>query len=575
MTRDELQEYLKCAQDPIYFLNKYGKILNIAKTPVQLDDLECFPYQEDILRKFQKHQNNIVLKSRQTGLSVITAGFVVWTTLFKIDQKVLIVANDRNGAVRFLSTVKQYLDYLPAFLLPSSREKDNESEIIFSNKNSVKAVAAGKNAGRGETPSLLILDETAFIENADSIWTAASLSLSGTKGKCIMISTPFGKGNLYYNTWTAAVEGKGDFVPTEIHWTEHPVYNKGKELKMDEFGRTYWTSPWYEYQCEQLQHDRVKIAQELDLSFEGSRALVIDSHIIQKHKDQIKATERPPYFFNFRAEGSGFTDLKTDFWVWKKPVPNANYIVSCDVGRGDGADYSTIQVIKAVGDLEQVAEYQGKIAPDLFASIIYKVAMEYNKAYVVIECNSFGLATSLTLKNQLRYDPRRIHHSKSVKKLVNHHFGVQADEESEIPGFQTTQQSRILIIAALTSYLRDSKIKLNSIRLMNEFDHFIYDGVKATHEKGKHDDLIIALGIGLMIRDKEFESVFLSKEFYKSMIQAITYSNSKNPDEGLKIKEDEFKAKAQEQYKMPDISRTSSTNDDDLRWLLGDINTRE
>ncbi len=236
------------------------------------------------------------LLTHNTGMSVITAGFVVWTLLFKIDQKVLIVANDRNGAVRFLTTVKQYLDFMPAFLLPTGREKDNETEIVFSNKNSVKAVAAGKNAGRGETPTLLILDETAFIENAESIWTAASLSLSGTKGKCIMISTPFGKGNLYHTTWNAAVEGKSDFIPTTIHWTQHPVYNKGMEEKIDEYGRKYWTSPWYEYQSEQLNHDKVKIAQELDLSFEGSRALVIDKHIIQKYKDKIKATERPPYY---------------------------------------------------------------------------------------------------------------------------------------------------------------------------------------------------------------------------------------------------------------------------------------
>ena len=352
MTREQLQEYIKCAQNPVYFLNTYGKILNIEKRPVQLAPLKCFQYQEDIIKKFQKFQNNIVLKSRQTGLSVITAGFVVWTLLFKTDQQVVIVANDRNGAVRFLGTVKQFLDNIPLeykFLLPTSRIKDNEQEIIFSNGNKVKAVAAGKNAVRGETPTLLILDETAFIENANSIWTAASLALSGTKGKCIMISTPYGKGNLYYDTWIAAVERKNDFVPTEIHWTQHPIYSVGIEEKIDEYGRKYFTSPWYEYQAEQLNHDKIKIAQELDLSFEGSRALVIDKHIIQKHKEKIKATERPPHYYNFREEGSGFINIKTDFWVWKLPEQGANYIISC---LPAGEKVVTINGIKNIEDIQ-------------------------------------------------------------------------------------------------------------------------------------------------------------------------------------------------------------------------------
>lgn len=572
MTKEELNEYLKCAQDPIYFLDNYGKVLDITKEPVQLNNLKCFDYQREILKKFQKFQNNIVLKSRQAGLSVITAGFVVWTLLFKNDQKVLIIANDRNGAIRFLSTVKQYLDYLPSFLLPQDREKSNESEIIFSNKNSVKAVAAGKNAGRGETPTLLILDETAFIENAESIWTAASLSLSGTKGKCIMISTPFGTGNLYHKTWVSAEAGKNDFVTTKIHWTQHPVYSEKKEEKIDEFGQHSWTSPWYEFHCEQLNNDRVKIAQELDLSFEGSRALVIDSRIIKKYKDNILGHEEPICYYNFRQEGSGWSTIKTDFWVWKKPVIGTNYIVAGDVGRGDGSDFSTLQVIDA-DNLEQVAEYQGKIPPDVFAQIIYKICTEYNKAYAVIECNSFGLATTLALKNQLGYDPMRIYHSKSINKLVNHHYGVHADEADEIPGFQTTVLTRPLIITALGTNMREGIIKIHSTRLLNEFDTFIYlDGIKAQHAPGFHDDLIIALGIGLFIREKEFENVFLNREFYQQMFGAVSYSNGQNYiANDPNVIANEYKQKTQEQYKIPNIQNPNSTDDEDLRWLLGNF----
>lgn len=956
MTKHELTEYVKSAKDPVYFLNTYGYVYDITKK--QIDRLTCFSYQEDMVKKFQKNQNNIVLKSRQLGLSVVTAGFVAWTLLFKIDQRILIVANDGAAAVRFLETVKQFLNYLPKFFYDPKKDDEinNQKYIGLRNGNWVKAVASGKQAGRGEALTMLILDEVAFIENADDIWMGAGLALTATKGKCIMISTPFGTGNLYHRTWVAAEKQEGSsFVPTTIHWTEHPVYSVGKELRKDEFGRQYWWSPWYEHECERFNFDRIKIAQELDLSFEGSKALVIESHIIAKYRQDILVKGEPVCYYDHTISENCFVNnVRTNFWVWEKPLDGHNYIVSClpegefvltnsglkkienitfkdklidkegnytsikniqvtpeyngfvydfklsnvfrrtsftgnhpilsscntilkrnynkkheklkfnerywefnfkynnaddlsvgdwlvfpnlykkntithneiknhwekykngnrvdftidcplldedfwwfigmwlaegwtykneysktiytvhniktekhyadkikklfekynrkvtttdkgpvimcqfnstqlfdfindnfgkyalnkklpewvkhlpdefklqlvkgyldgdgcqfvsrnelkstyvsislkllegvqdilfslgiisvlkklrsagkttilnktfktketyelnighydsikllnklkikhdytfknkriikdcflskneeeiyfrikdinkkyysgivynfeteahsflcknitthncDVGRGDGSDYSTIQVIDA-NELKQVAEYQGKIPPDLFAHLIHKVALEYNKAYVVIECNSFGLATCLVLKNQLRYDSARIYHSKSIKKMVNHHWNVDVDENGEIPGFQTTTTTRPLIIASLTAYLRDRKIELNSKRLVTEFDTFIYNGVKPEHSSGYHDDLIIALAIGLYIRDTQFQNVFISKDFYKSMLDSFSHSTSEN-------KYDVNKPKAPGVYDSGD-----KRVDDDLSWLL-------
>lgn len=557
MTKHELTEYVKSAKDPVYFLNTYGYVYDITKK--QIDRLTCFSYQEDMVRKFQKNQNNIVLKSRQLGLSVVTAGFVAWTLLFKIDQRILIVANDGAAAVRFLETVKQFLNYLPKFFYDPKKDDEinNQKYIGLRNGNWVKAVASGKQAGRGEALTMLILDEVAFIENADDIWMGAGLALTATKGKCIMISTPFGTGNLYHRTWVAAEKQEGSsFVPTTIHWTEHPVYSVGKELRKDEFGREYWWSPWYEHECERFNFDKIKIAQELDLSFEGSKALVIESHIIAKYRQDILVKGEPICYYDHTiGENCFVNNVKTNFWVWEKPLDGHNYIVSSDVGRGDGSDYSTIQVIDA-NELKQVAEYQGKIPPDLFAHLIHKIALEYNKAYVVIECNSFGLATCLVLKNQLRYDSSRIYHSKSIKKMVNHHWNVDVDENGEIPGFQTTTTTRPLIINSLTSYLRDRKIELNSKRLVTEFDTFIYNGVKPEHSSGYHDDLIIALAIALYIRDTQFQNVFISKDFYKSMLDSFSHSASENKYNVNKPK-------------TPGIYDSGDKRvDDDLSWLL-------
>jgi len=958
MTKAELNEYVKCARDPVYFLNTYGYVYDIRKK--QVDRLTCFDYQEDMVQKFNKNQNNIVLKSRQLGLSVITAGFVVWTLLFKIDQRILIVANDGAAAVRFLSTVKQFMDYLPKFFYNPEKDDDKNNEKFLSLKsgNWVKAVASSKQAGRGEALTMLILDEVAFIENADDIWMGAGLALTATKGKCIMISTPYGTGNLYHRTWVASKQPDSTFVGTTIHWTEHPVYSIGKEMRKDEFGRSYWWSPWYEGECERFNYDRIKIAQELDLSFEGSRALVIDSGILSRIKQDVLTKSTPICYYDHTLENADrfVNDIKTTFHVWEKPNPSGNYIVSClpvgekvltqtglkniedinlnerlydetgnltkikniqitpdfsgdvyklklsnvfretsftgnhpilssintqlkrnynkshelyrmnerywdfdfkfnnaellntgdwikypntykskclttkdinkqwlefkdanridfkinnpllneefwwfigiwlaegwtyqdpnhyqnvvytchninekeyinricklfkdynrkvtcsnknnnitmcqfnstqlveflnknfgkyahlkkipewvkylpenlklklvegylngdgcqlvsrnevktsfvsvslellegvqdilfscgiisvlkrlrfkknitkinnrlvetketyelnlghydsikflnklkikhnytyknnriikdcflskdekyiyfkikkieknsyvgfvynfeteshtflcknitthncDVGRGDGSDFSTIQIIDA-NELKQVAEYQGKIPPDLFAHMIYKVGKDYNDAYIVIEANSFGLATCLVLKNQLKYNANRIYHSKSVKKMVNHHWNVSVDENGEIPGFQTTTTTRPLIIASLITYMRDSKLEIRSKRLVEEFETFIYNGQKAEHAPGYHDDLIIALAIALYIRDTEFANVFVSKEFYKSMLDAFSHQTStdRNP-----------------MNEVPKPIRTSNNQgiDDDLSWLL-------
>lgn len=557
MTKEELQEYVKCARDPIYFLNTYGYVYDITKKRV--DRLSCFAYQEDMVRKFNRHQNNIVLKSRQLGLSVITAGYVVWTLLFKVDQRILIVANDGAAAVRFLSSVKQFMDYLPSFFYSPDRDRDKNNEKFFSllNGNWVKAVASGKQAGRGEALTMLIMDEVAFVENADDIWMGAGLALTATKGKCIMISTPYGTGNLYHRTWVASQKGENQFVGTTIHWIEHPVYSVDKELRKDEFGRSYWWSPWYEGECERFNYDRIKIAQELDLSFEGSRAVVVDSGIINAYEQELLTKGNPICYYDYTIGGTGFVnDVKTNFWVWEMPNPEGNYIVACDVGRGDGADYSTIQIIDA-NEMKQVAEYQGKIPPDLFANMIYKVALEYNRAYVVIECNSFGLATCLVLKNQLRYDSSRIYHSKSIKKMINHHWNVNVDENGEIPGFQTTVSSRPLIIASLIAYMRERKLEIRSRRLIEEFKTFIYNNQKAEHAPGYHDDLIIALAIALYIRDTEFANVFISKDFYKAMMQAFDHDTSKD-----KYPLDNGKQKGIQ-------SSSNRPVDDDLAWLYG------
>jgi hypothetical protein len=524
-------EYIKCATDPVYFLNNYGFVFDARKQRVQ--KMTCFEYQEDCVYKFHKYRNNVVLKSRQTGLSVITAGYVAWRLIFRKDEKILIIANDGDGAVRFLSTVKQFIDYTPAWLLPKSgtRLVDNQKEIQLANKSFAKAKASSPEAGRGDSLTLLVLDETAFIDYADKIWMAAGLALSATQGKCIMVSTPNGTSNLYHSIWTEADKKENgfesdDFVPTRVHWTQNPYSSEGLELREDESGEKVYWSPWYEGECKRMQYDKVKIAQELDLSFEGSKRLAIENELVNKYEkrlllEEYKLIEKNKIYYDYRNKpGERFVNYETRFQIFKPYIEGHKYIFGCDVARGDGTDYSTIQIID-IDTLEVVAEYRDKVAPDIFAHVIYTAGMDYGEAYLVVECNSFGLATAIDLSRKMDY--ARMYYSKNIQEIYVRPYDYKVAENEIIPGFQTTKRTRPLVVNNLRTHLREGTLKIYSKHLMAEFKTFIQNGEKPEAEKGKNDDLIFALAIALFIRDTEYQNAAATKEMYKGMLDAIGY----------------------------------------------------
>jgi len=583
---EKKEELIKCMVNPQYYLDHYAHAFN-AKTQ-KVSQLECFDYQVDAIKNFHKHMNNIVLKSRQTGFSVITAAYIAWRLLFMSDEKILIIANDFNGAKRLLKTVKDYVDNTPKWLLPESVVKNNESYLEFSNNSFVKALACSAQAGRGESLTLLVLDEVAFIENADDIKAGALMAVSQTKGKTIMISTPNGTNNLYYETWKNAVKGENNFNKQIVHWKDNPLSNPGLEVRVDpENGQDYFWSPWYQEQCDRLAQDKVKIAQELDLSFESSKYLAVDVNIVNKYKKDVEEARVDCYFdytkYNNKElefKSDPFVKDKTAFWVYEKPIEGNKYILAADVARGDGKDYSTIQIIDAV-NLRQVAEFQSKITSDKFAEVILPAAILYNNAYVAIEANNMGLTTCYYLHKTHKY--KNVHKSKTIQQMQGGPRDKRwsVDEGDEIPGFQTTSKTRPFLVDSLRKYMREKEVVIRSPRIMSEFETFVIKpNGKAEHEKGANDDLIIAFAIALFIRDSEWERVNRGLNMYKSMLGA--WSSSKVEYRGkesvIQKASDMNKIKKFEETEragyMPIIhgndlkpGQSDTSGDDDLSWL--------
>jgi len=210
-------EYKKCAVDPIHFMKKYCMIQHPVRGKIPF---HLFPFQEQTLTQFKDNRFNIVLKSRQTGISTLSAGYALWKMIFNTDFNVLVIATKQDVAKNLVTKVRVMHELLPSWLKGGSLE-DNKLSLRLNNGSQIKAIASSPDAGRSEALSLLIFDEAAFIDDIDEIWVAAQSTLS-TGGSCIALSTPNGVGNWFHKTWLDAEEGTNPFNTIRLHWTVHP-----------------------------------------------------------------------------------------------------------------------------------------------------------------------------------------------------------------------------------------------------------------------------------------------------------------------------------------------------------------
>jgi hypothetical protein len=211
------EEYKRCATDPIHFMKKYCMIQHPVRGKIPF---HLYPFQEKTLTEFHKNRFNIVLKSRQTGISTLSAGYSLWKMIFNSDFNILVIATKQEVAKNLVTKVRVMHELLPSWMKGGSLE-DNKLSLRLSNGSQIKAIASSPDAGRSEALSLLIFDEAAFIDDIDEIWLSAQSTLS-TGGSCIALSTPNGVGNWFHKTWVGAEDQTNGFTPIKLHWTLHP-----------------------------------------------------------------------------------------------------------------------------------------------------------------------------------------------------------------------------------------------------------------------------------------------------------------------------------------------------------------
>lgn len=461
------REYMKCALDPEYFLRKYSYI-QVPNKGRQLFDL--YDYQADALQDFQDHRFNILLKGRQIGMSTLIAGYALWRMLFKSDENILVIAIKQDVAKNLVSKVRFMHQLLPTWLKGNLTE-DNKLTLKFGNGSAIKATATREDAGRSEALSLLIIDEAAFVDGAEDIWTAAQATLSTTGGSAVLISTPNGMGNFFHKTWVESESGENDFNRILLDWRVHPNRDES----------------WKEEQMKTM--SEMQFAQEHGASFIFSGNTVISPEIIEFYRQTYMQDP-------MRKEG-----FDGNFWMWEDPDYTKSYMVCADVARGDGSDYSAAHVI----DLEnavQVAEYRGKIGTKDFGNLLVEIATKYNDALLIPENSNIGWATIQQIidrgYNNLFYMSKDLKYVDTSRQVTGK---LRSERKRMVAGFTTSQRTRPLIIAKLQAYAMDNSITVRSKRTIAEWETFIWHNGKPEALEGYHDDLTMALAIGLWVRD--------------------------------------------------------------------------
>ena len=478
------QEYLRCAKDPVHFMRKYCYIQHPQRGRIQFN---LYPFQEKVLTLFQENDYSAILKSRQLGISTLASGYSLWLMTFHKDRNILALATTQATARNLVTKVQFMWENLPSWLKVDSAE-NNKLSLRLSNGSKIQAKSSNADAARSEAVSLLIIDEAAFIDNIAETWASAQQTLA-TGGGAIVLSTPYGTGNWFHQMWVKAEAAENDFLPIKLPWYVHPERDQ----------------KWRDAQDALLGDPRLA-AQECDCDFSTSGDIVFYNEYLEFYeKSHIKEP----------MERRG---ADQNLWVWESPDYNKSYIVVADVARGDASDFSTAHVIDVVTSV-QVAEYKGKLDTKDFGNFLVALATEYNNALLVIENANIGWATIQQVIDRsytnLYYTDKDIKYVDSGNQHTNKY---RSQDKNQVAGFSTTSRTRPLIISKLEEYIRDKSITIRSVRTIDEMFTFIWNNGRAEAMRGYNDDLVMALAIGLWVRDTALrlrqEGVDLTKQCY-------------------------------------------------------------
>lgn len=483
-TQEEIAEFIKCKQDPVYFAKKYIKIVSVDEGLVPFN---LYKFQEKLIKRFHKNRFNICLMPRQTGKSTTVVSYLLHYAVFNDNVNIGILANKAATARELLGRLQTAYENLPKWMQQGILSW-NKGSLELENGSKILAASTSASAVRGMSFNIIFLDEFAFIPNhiADQFFASVYPTISSGKStKVIVVSTPHGM-NHFYRMWHDAERKKNEYVPTIVHWKEVPGRNE----------------TWKKQTIANTSEDQFRV--EFECEFLGSVDTLINPAVLRNlvYEDPIK-----------RNKGLD---------IYENPIPERNYILTVDVARGLSHDYSAF-IVYDITDFpyKVVGKYKNNtIKPMLFPNIIKDVAVAYNQAYVLTEVNDLGDQVASILYFDLEYENILMCAMRGrAGQIVGSGF---SGKKSQL-GVRMTAAVKKLGCSNLKTLVEDQKLISKDYDIISELTTFIQKGRSFEAEEGCNDDLAMCLVIFAWLVAQDY-----FKEMTNNDVRKRIYEEQKN-----------------------------------------------
>ena len=491
-SKEQVSEYVKCSDDPVYFMETYMKIVQLDRGLIPFN---MWDFQKKLVDLIHNNRFVIAKFPRQTGKSTTVIGYILWYVLFQPNMSVAVLANKLSTARELLSRLQLAYEHMPRWLQQGIKAW-NKSNIELENGSKIIAAATSGPAIRGGSYNLIFLDEFAHVpkEIAEEFFQSVYPTISsGKTTKVLIVSTPKGM-NMYYKLWVEAREGRNSYKPIEVHWNAVPgrddawrkqeIANMGGKNGGEEKFRI-------EYECE----------------FIGSLATLISASSLRS------MAFVDPIWKNLDG-----------LELYEKPQEGHIYCMCVDTSRGVGLDYNAFTIIDITEmPYSVVVSYKNnQIAPMLFPNVIYPVAEKYNKAYILVEINDIGGQVADLLHQDLEYDNLIMVSVRGRRgQCIDGGFGRGKTQF----GVRTTTKVKHVGCSTLKSMIEEDKLIIRQLDIIDEFCSFVKKGDSYKAESGANDDLVMTLVIFAWLSTqtyfKDLTNVDIRQQLYAEKIKQM------------------------------------------------------
>ena len=483
-TQENIVEFLKCKEDPVYFAKNYIKIVSLDEGLVPFN---LYPFQEKLVQNFHSNRFNICKMPRQTGKSTTVVSYLLHYAVFNDNVNIGILANKAKIAIDLLGRLQTAYENLPKWMQQGIIAW-NKGSLELENGSKILAASTSASAVRGMSFNILFLDEFAFVPNhvADDFFASVYPTISsGTNTKVIIVSTPRGM-NHFYRMWHDAERGKSEYIPTDVHWSEVP----GRDAL------------WKEQTIANTSEQQFKV--EFECEFLGSVNTLIS----------------PAKLKNMVYEAPIVKNAGLD--IYENAIPEHNYLMTVDVARGLGNDYSAFIVYDITNfPYKVVAKYRNnEIKPMLFPNIIYDVARGYNNSFILCEVNDIGDQVASILHFDLEYDNVLMC---SMRGRAGQIVGSGFSGKKSQLGVRMTAAVKKLGCSNLKTLLEDDKLLTVDYEIISELTTFSQKHNSFEAEEGCNDDLAMCLVIFAWLVAQDY-----FKEMTDNDVRKRIYEEQKN-----------------------------------------------